>query len=554
MSVLDRIVGAISPSWALKREGARFLLGQAREGIRRYEGAERGHRTKGWIATDSSAQAATRGSIHDLRARCRDLRRNNPHAVSAVRELVANVAGRGLRPKFTHDSDAELSRAGELWEEWATNPAQADANGRETFYGLQDAMVESMVEGGECLIRRRLRRATSDRLAVPLQIQAIEGDHLDTFRDGETDGSRRIIQGVAFDQIGQRVGYYLYPDHPGDTFYTGRPRTSRFVPADGVSHFYRADRLGQVRGIPWGAPIVIRLHDFDKYEDAEAVRMEIAASFAGFVHDLTPDATFRPSLAGTGGSVNGLTRSGQPIDELPSGTIEYLGPGKTITFPNLPQNEGFPAYSTVQLRAVAKGYGVPYWLMTGDLSGINFATIRADWVGFSRNVEIWRDRVLVPHGADMILRWWRDAAELVDLLTPGERAPDRLRWELIPPRREMLDPRTEVMAEIAAVRAGFKSLRQVVYSLGSDPDTVLTDLAEDLVGAREKDLQLTTDGKVPDPGEVRGSNAQGAAGEDGVEESRMTVDLFAQLRARGLTNGEAAEALFGRPVANGVGV
>lgn len=556
---LDRLIAGLAPSWALRREAARLGLERvtrAREQTRRYEGADRGRRTQGWVAFDTSAVSASRGALHDLRARCRDLRRNNPWASTAVRELASQIVGHGVRPRFKHESDAELRIATELWEEWATT-TQADASGRETFYGLQAAAVEGMIDGGETLMRRRFRRE-SDRLEVPLQLQLLEGDHLDTLKDFERDANgNRIVQGIEFDAIGRRRGYWLFQEHPGDSYTSAVFQPSAFVRDSEVRHVYRADRVGQVRGIPWGAVVALRLHDFDAYEDNEQLRMVVATAFAGFVHDLSgADGSFGDGVAGvlaTPGS--NKDRLGQPIDELHSGTLEYLPAGKTITFPNPPQNEGFAPFSTVQLRAIAKGYGCPYWLLTGDLSGVTFSSIRGDWVAFNRFADVVRERVVIPHLCEPGLRWWRDAAELADLLTPGIPDPARLEWDWIPPRREMLDPRTEVTADVESVRAGFKSLTQVVSSLGTDPDKVLEALAEDLAKAKKLGLTLTVDGANAGPGKTMSTNQAANAshapsssssnGEADDTEDALGRSLLEKLQARGLSVAEAAAKVFG---------
>lgn len=561
---LENLVRTVAPRWALRRELARHgleHLERARNLTRRYEGADRGRRTSGWFTLDTSPTAATRGALHVLRARCRDLRRNNVWAASAVRELAANLVGRGVRPRFRHESDSELRLAGEAWDEWAQSTTEADAADRETFYGLQAAAFESVVDGGEALLRRRFRRL-SDGLTVPLQLQLLEGDHLDTLRDLERGQTgNKVVQGVAFDAIGRRMGYWLFPEHPGDTFQTTLALSSNFVPSSEVRHVFRSERIGQVRGVPWGAPCALRLHDFDAYEDNERLRMVIATAYAGWVEDAAgPDVSFTDGLLAAAAGEKAKDDQGQPIDRLKTGTVEYLPQGKKITFPSPPQNEGFGAFATYDLRAIARGYGLPAWLLSGDLSQVNFSSIRADWIAFQRDLDVWRDRILVPHLCEPALRWWRDAAELVDILTPGQPDPGRLRWEWIPPRREMLDPRTEVMAEIESVRAGFKSLSQVVSSLGSDPEKVLDALAEDLAGAKARGLTLTTDGANAAPGKIQGVNASGGSssssgdgggtsngnGADAADaENRAMHGLLERLQARGFSTAEAVATLFG---------
>ncbi len=140
-----------------------------------------------------------------------------------------------------------------------------------------------MTESGECLIRIRERRI-EDGLPVPLQLQLLEPDHLDTGKTGEISGGGFVVQGVEFDALGRRRAYWLYPVHPGEvaTFRKAQLASKR-VPADGVLHLFDRLRPGQVRGVPWFAPVILKLRDLDEYDDAELVRKKIEACFAAFV-------------------------------------------------------------------------------------------------------------------------------------------------------------------------------------------------------------------------------------------------------------------------------
>lgn len=495
----------ISPRWAYQRERDRARLALMRQGqdrVRRFEGADRGRRTQGWLSPDSSPVTATRGAIHDLRARCRDLVRNNSWAAAAVRDITSNLVGEGIRPKFTHDKDAVERELTELWAEWADTPA-CDANGRSTHGALQAAVAQSMIEGGQALVRRRFRRL-EDGLPCPLQLQPLEGDFIDTMRDGEVDANGdRTVQGKVYNRLGQLRGYWLFRNHPGEMLFAGSLQ-SVFVPASEVLDIYREDRLGQVRGIPWGAPCVLRLKDLDSYEDNEAVRMVVATAFSAFVHDLSPEVGFDEGV-GEEGQPTQTNGKGQTVDELEPGTIEYLPPGKTITFPNVPQNEGYAAFVRSQLLATAKGFGTTYESMTGDYSGANFTTGRMANLVYQRDLARWRSHIIVPHLCEPSVRWWLVGLQLAGKVTPSSLS--GLSWAWIPPRAEMIDPRTEMEALVAKVRAGFTSLTSVVHSMGGDAEATLRQLAKDLELARKLELQLSTDGQQEDPGAIRTVNA-----------------------------------------------
>ena len=48
-------------------------------------------------------------------------------------------------------------------------------------------------------------------------------------------------------------------------------------------HVFHPIAEGQIRGVPWVAPAMVRLWLLDQYDDAELDRKKVAAMFAGFV-------------------------------------------------------------------------------------------------------------------------------------------------------------------------------------------------------------------------------------------------------------------------------
>ena len=171
-SWFDHAIASVAPRMAARRVMAR----QAFETLTRgYDGAARGRRTDGWRAPGSSADTEIGVAGALLRDRMRDLVRNNPHAAKAVAVLVNNIIGAGIMPRAASGDDKLDRKVDALFERWT---AECDADGQLDFYGLQTLICREMVEAGEVLVRRRLRRA-SDGLPVPLQLQVLEADFLD---------------------------------------------------------------------------------------------------------------------------------------------------------------------------------------------------------------------------------------------------------------------------------------------------------------------------------------------------------------------------------------
>ena len=273
---LDRAIGAVAPRTALKRVLAR----QSFEAITRgYDGAAKGRRTDGWrtSATSADAEVAIAGAL--LRDRMRDLVRNNPHAAKAVSALVNNIVGSGIIPRAASGNEKIDAQANKLWASWS---AQCDADGQLDFLGLQTLACRQMIEAGEVLLRRRPRRS-GDGFDVPLQLQLLEADMLDSGRNGDLADGGRIVQGVEFDPIGKRRAYWLFAQHPGDSVVTTRRRLdSLAIPAADIAHLYEKQRM-QVRGVPWGTPVMRALRDLDDWTQAELVRKKTEACVVAIV-------------------------------------------------------------------------------------------------------------------------------------------------------------------------------------------------------------------------------------------------------------------------------
>jgi hypothetical protein len=150
-----------------------------------------------------------------------------------------------------------------------------------------------------------------DGLPVPFQLQVLEPDHLDNGKTEDMADGGYILQGIEFDALGRRRAYWLFPVHPGET--RGRSLASRPVPARQVLHLFERLRPGQVRGVPWFAPVILKLRDLDDYDDAELMRKKIEACFAAFVTGAQDEETYRVE---TYGKVVGITRQVLINDDL----------------------------------------------------------------------------------------------------------------------------------------------------------------------------------------------------------------------------------------------
>ena len=450
---------------------------------RKYEGASKTRRTSSWLTGNGDANTQIRGSLNTLRERSRDLRRNNPYAHKAIELITNNVIGTGILTQITGDNspNGELEQA---WKDWAYTPA-CDFDGRHDLKGLQRIVMDAIIESGEVLIRKRFVDGP-----FPIQYQILESDFLnDNLRNGvQTDGNL-IMQGIEFDENGKRVGYHLHQSHPGSTAVPLSTHKSVLVPASEIYHLFRIERPGQVRGVPWLSPSMIRLFDLDGFEDATLMRQKISALFVAFIRDISADVE--------------CDDESDLGEKMSPGLIEHLPPGKSIEFADPPDPQNYKEFTSAHLRGIAAGLGISYEGLTGDLTEVNFSSARMGWIEMGRNFDSWRQHIITtpflrPVEKDFVL--------MMALL--GKDA-SGLKFTPIPPRREMIDPTKEIPALIAGVRGGFMSRSETITSMGKDADDVHAAIQKDNEKADELGLILDTDprrvnktGKAQDTGVV----------------------------------------------------
>lgn len=459
MNRLDRAIAYLAPASAARRARARMQLAAFEKAKAYYDGADLGRRGASIRRTlaDPNVISARKGPT--LRAGSLDLIRNNPYARRGCEAIVSEVFGEGIIPRFKRGKET-VTELDELARR-TLDTTQIDALGQMDLYGLQALMGSTVVQSGEALVRRVW---TTER-DFPVRFLVLEPDYLDSSRDTvKVRGGGHIVQGVEFDVFGRRTRYWLHTEHPG-----GNSRTAESVPvpAEDIAHVYRVERPGQVRGIPWLAPIMLRIADFADYEEAQLLRQKIAACFAVFKSD--------PVDAGPASQVD----QDDDVESIEPGMIYRTGAAK-VEFGMPPPITDYKDYANVSLHALAAGLGISYEALTGDLSGVNFTSGRMGRMSMMRNVGRWRWHTFIPMGCDPMVRWWLEGISLMGIDVEGVMVKHQ------PPPSMMVSPEREVPANLTAMRSGQLTLPELAAERGMDVDELLDEIAEtnDMLDAR----------------------------------------------------------------------
>ncbi len=458
MNPLDRIIAVISPERGLKRVAARQML-ESHE--RAYAAARGGRRNKAWSGRSTSANAEIATSMRELRNRSREFVRDSWAGQRILDVLVSHAIGTGIMSTPNTGSDRTDKRAKLVLEEWAEN---ADIEEVLDWPGQQALAVRSMVEGGDSVLRFVDIKMSEAGRTVPFRLQGLEADQIDTSRDSlvNRDDGQNVRLGVALGDWGRRRGLYLHRHHPGE--FSAAPESSALVAWQDLAHVYRPLRFGQVRGIPWLAPVLLTGREMQDIVEATLVKMRTEASFAGFLR--------RPS---GGRSPFATTKGGadEKITKIEPGMIADIGDAE-IQFANPSSNTAFGEPYMAAAMAMAAGAGITYDQLTGDLRQANYSSLRAGKIEFRRLVEQLQWTVIVPRLLGPVMR------RVIDRAILAGRLPDRREGyplDHIMPGVEPIDPKKDLEADILAVRAGRLSPQEFTAAWGRDWRKVVEDTA-----------------------------------------------------------------------------
>lgn len=507
MNLIDRAIAAVSPRAGLRRAHARMALDRISGfSSRSYAGAARGERLRGFAsARGSSANSEIGPALATLRDRARSLVRNTAHGARIVDVWVAHAVGTGITPVWDTGSSRTDRQVTALWDAWVRS---ADVGGELDFYGLQALVARAAIEGGEALVRFVPVRYETGTNIVPLRLQPLEGDHIDSSRDGSVDG-RRVRLGVVLGDWDRREGFYVYRRHPGEALLGSSMVSwlSEYLPRSTVTRVYRPTRIGQVRGVTRFAPIVLTARDYADLVEATLVKANVEACFAGFYSEDAEPPTSTDA-------------KGNKVMRLEPGTLTRLPAGADIKFAQPTSNSQFDAIAINMLQAMAVGAGLTYDQVAGDLRQANYSSLRAGKIEHRRLVEQDQWHMLVPMLCDPVADQFVEMAVLAGLLRPRAGGYPR-KWVM--PAIEPIDPKKDLEADISAVRAGRMSPQEFIAAWGRDWRKVLDDFSGFIEELDRRNLSFDIDPRRPLRGAAQGAEPSNTGGDTSVADGDKPI-------------------------------
>lgn len=229
-----------------------------------YDAANTSRWREDWGTTTDTPYNEMRGYISTIRARSRDLYKNDFTYRGAINTITNKVVGVGLwpKPKIKRSDgtlDVELNKEIEQHFSIYAGRKQWDSRKKFPFCGDgQRLALKSIIMSGDAL----MNIVRSERGSyLPFAWQMFEADRLDDTYDSftrnvwESENEAQTVHGINLDRLGRPVSYRI-------------KGLEKYITADNIIHSFMSDRPEQYIGLPLAISALDSIYDkHDLFED-----------------------------------------------------------------------------------------------------------------------------------------------------------------------------------------------------------------------------------------------------------------------------------------------
>jgi lambda family phage portal protein len=453
-----------------------------------------------WRPPLASADVSVLRDARMVRARARDLVRNNPIAKNAVRMNRDAVSGSGLKLALAIDwrtlglSDIEAAAEWQdhvtrLWEAYAEGvDFAADARRLRTFSQLFMLADQTDYVDGECLAVIEMKPSA---LGYQTCLNLIDIDRLEN-PNGRFD-DERLRAGIERDVYGEPVAYHIREGHPSDVASLkglAWKRVERQTPWGRpiVLHSFEHQRPEMTRGISEFASAIVPMKMLSKYTETE---LQSAIAQAGYAAVIKTELDWASAMAVIGAQAKSMG-TGNPLSDIVSAhtlaaadyakkrEIRYQG----VDIPHLLPNESlevirpshpnsvFADFENAFIRQLAAGLGVEAHELGKNYREVNYSSARAALLAVWRTYLTRRRRLVAQIAMPFFGAWLEEAVALGAVPLPKGVAsfqaakPYLVRGTFIAWGKPMIDPLKERQGQQLGVQMGVETLEDIAADSG----------------------------------------------------------------------------------------
>lgn len=389
-----------------------------------------------------------------LRDRAIDEAERNPFVEGMIETYVASVVGIDGPSLQIQSDDAEFNDwAEKAWAKWWESP---DVNGVLSGVDIMRQWVRSLWTCGEFVSLL----VADESQPITLRIQDVHPRRLKAPLYNAVTPLQR--DGIKRDELGKPVSYYIESFLSAENSIAATGEVTEYQ-AGSVIHGFKHREPGQIRGIPWLAPVLQTCADLRCYDEQV---MDAARAAADMAILLVTDHPEAPYLA-----VNESV-------SIERRTMKTAPPGWKPFQMNASQPAAqYSDYRSEKLREIGRPVNMPLMMVRLDSSNHNYSSARFDGQLYSRGVgstQRWLARIALNRLASRVIR----EASLVDGVAVPDSYDKRWTWEAMP----HVDPGKERTASELGLQIGTTTLADECAKDGKDWEQVQRQRA------REKEL------------------------------------------------------------------
>jgi len=486
MAIFDRVARAL-----FGRQPAVVSADRRPVAIRaRYDAAQTtANNSRHWANTDSlDANAANSAGVRTtIRERARYEVANNSYARGITQTLAADLVGTGPRLRVALPTITDPLKRKTLKRQlkaafaaWARSARLAER--------LQTMALAKVVDGESFALFTTNERLTH---GVKLDLRLVECDQVTTpdlavYEEGRIDG-------IHVDALGNPTAYDVLRAHPGADTAAAAADALKYTiePRDKVSHLFRCDRPGQLRGISEITPALPLFAQLRRFTLATISAAEGAANFTGVMHT-------------NAGAVE------EPDDVEPLSALE-VERNALLTLPQgwaIDQMKAQHPSTTYEvfvcaiLREIARCLHMPSIIALGDASKYNFASGRLDIQTYHLALRLARQQIEIEILDRLFALWLEEALFIPGLLPAGLPPFDQLAFSWMWDRREPVNPQQEAQANKIKLETAQTTLDRIHADAGNDADEELDTWEEEQERIRAATPQPTPPADHDEDGEA----------------------------------------------------
>ncbi len=324
-----------------------------------------------------------------LQMRSQHAIRNNGYAKVALNKYLTNLGA--LKVNWKDKKGKEHPLMQELWDEFCLDPS---LDGYGTLDNIQSLWNSNKFITGNSFTRLQIRRKKNNN-RIPLKLEVLQSETHDLFYFGE-GSNKQIKYGIEFFDT-KPLNYFfrlgLFQEYWFDIQNNYKTIS---IPADEILHQFDREAPGQWLGIPSLSPVLISLYELDDLTNATIAKQKAAQAISWIIKNSNPQAQLP-----VGTPIYAKDEKGERKVELRANgtTVQYLNKFEDIAF-----NQGTDIGNNLitmlgyELRRIANAVDVPYVQLTGDLSGVDFSSLRALFIELRNRIEYIHHFNTIPLG------------------------------------------------------------------------------------------------------------------------------------------------------------